>query len=251
MSIRPLLAALAVVLACAPQDPSPATAPAQPDDVAPPAAATAPTAAAAAEPADDATWQMTTLVAQGPATMIGKHGHYELRFADDGASVTVHRVGQDGKALPSEATMTGTAKLRRAFTAPSSAEERDVEFTVELANERGRQSLTAHAWISGEQMIGRWYHTPARGGAPEGEIVGVLAGRKGVGSSFVELASVQELPCPICCDAVVNCGGMGPRACNSSNLCLEACTPVSLGSDDGPPSGKRMIDLPNGCVAPL
>jgi hypothetical protein len=92
---------------------------------------------------------------------------------------------------------------------------------------------------------------PARGGSPEGEIVGVLVGRRGIAPGFVEVASTQELPCPICCDAVANCGGMGPAACNSSNLCLAACSPSAEGgSEDGPPPGRTMSDLPKGCEQP-
>lgn len=248
MSMRSLVLAFGV-LGCAPEDPSSA----QPHD--PPARPPEPSMPAAAEPrvatpepvADDA-WQMTTLVAQGPASMIGKHGHYELRFTEGGTRLTLSRVGQDGTALPSDRTMMGSTALRRAFVPALEGTERDVQFTVELANDRGRQSITAHAWVLGDRMVGRWWYAP-RGDAAEGEIVGVLVGKKGIAPGFVEVASVQQLPCPICCDAMTNCGGMGPGACNSSNVCLAACEPSSDGSDEGPPSGRTMSELRTGCEA--
>jgi len=201
-------------------------------------------------------WRMTTIVGNGPDAMIGKHGHYELEFDDDGMGIAVRRVGMDFAALPSARVMTGHAKLSRPFAVPDEPGEQQLTFRVDLRNARGAQPLVVEAWFSGDRMIGRWYYEQPGERGPdgfsefEGEIVGALRGERG-GTGMVALASPHELPCPICCDATYNCGPDGVGGCNGSWMCHGDCKPFSEphgAQSYHAPAGRRVMDLAPGCA---
>lgn len=96
-----------------------------------------------------------------------------------------------------------------------------VSFSANVRFHGKRREVRFELRFQGDRIDGYWEYGAAEpAGRPA--VAGILTGRRG-SEAPKALTARTPLPCDLCCDVQFRCGGMGPRACNSSMTCLGDC----------------------------
>lgn len=168
--------------------------------------------------AESPVWYFTTQVEYGPSQMLGARGHYELTLNRDTpqTTITIRKVGQNGQKYRSEQILESklvrsTIHKEEEFSEYWSGTE-TLTTTIMLSGKSLHQKIEFQFWFVGDDLYGVWQIESKQ------EIVGGLRGSNSSEDLSTSISPVQ-LPCPLCCDVHLRCGGMGPGDCNSSLLC--------------------------------